>query len=144
MTQLYRNHSSYPKPQAQMNLAGRTHYVDDDTMRFHHSRVLSAHVLYDGLLFSIVTSDAADMHNTKRVFRHVVFDVFGTVVSRVKLESGWSTRRAATNAMWADVNQMDANKITRDGIESHKRHVESELQILNRDLSEIEARNKAA
>jgi len=144
MTQLYRNHSSYPKPQAQMNLAGRTHYVDDGTLRFHHSRVLSAHVLYEGLLFSIVTSDAADMHNTKRVFRYVVFDVFGTVISRVKIDEGWSTRKAATNAMWSDVNQMDANQITRDGIESYKRHVASDLEILSRDLAEIESRNKAA
>ena len=144
MTQLYRNHSSYPKPQAQMNLAGRTHYVDDGTLRFHHSRVLSAHVLYEGLLFAIVTSDAADYENTRRTFRYVVFDVFGTVISRVKIDEGWSTRKAATNAMWSDVNQMDANQITRDGIETYKRHVASELQILNRDLAEIESRNKAA
>ena len=144
MPQLYRNHSSYPKPQAQMNLAGRTHYVDDGTLRFHHSRVLSAHVLYEGLLFAIVTSDAADYENTRRTFRYVVFDVFGTVISRVKIDEGWSTRKAATNAMWSDVNQMDANQITRDGIESYKRHVASDLEILSRDLAEIESRNKAA
>lgn len=42
---LYRNESSDAKTNAQRNLCGRTHYVDEDTLRWHKSRVLDA-VLY--------------------------------------------------------------------------------------------------
>lgn len=95
---LYTHKSCTPKWNAQQNLQGRTHYVDDDTLRWHHSRVLSSSTRGWGLLFSITTSDAADMHNSKRGFRCVVFDVFGTVVYRPDLEGMYSTRKAAENA----------------------------------------------
>lgn len=86
MTSLYRDELSYPKVNAQANLCGRTHYVDDATLHWHKSRIISARVIDRGLLFAIVTSDALDMNNTKRGFRYVVFDVFGNVLSRPKLE----------------------------------------------------------
>ena len=89
--------SSDPKYDAQRNLRGKTHYVDDDTLKFHKSRVLSSARLEDGLLLRIVTSDALDMHNTKRGFRAVVFDVFGTVIDRPTLEQASSTKEAALN-----------------------------------------------
>ena len=87
-----------PKYNAQRNLEGLTHYVDDDTLHFHHSKVLYAHHLFDGLLFCIVESCSLDMHNTKRGFRAVVFDVFGTTVSRPNLEDSYSTSKAALKA----------------------------------------------
>lgn len=90
--------SSDPKYNAQRNLRGKTHYVDDDTLRFHKSRVLSARNLHNGLLFRIVTSDALDMHNTRRGFRAVVFDVFGTTIDRPKLDEASNTSNAAIKA----------------------------------------------
>jgi hypothetical protein len=60
------------------NLCGRTHYVDQDTLRWHKSKIISSHVVDGGLLFAIVTSDALDMQNTKRGFRYVIFDVAHT------------------------------------------------------------------
>ncbi len=35
---LYRSESNNPKWNAQSNLSGRTHYVDEDTLRWHKSR----------------------------------------------------------------------------------------------------------
>lgn len=35
MPELYREQGNNPKYHAQRNLQGRTHYVDDDTLRFH-------------------------------------------------------------------------------------------------------------
>lgn len=96
MTTLYRQESSDPKSNAQRNLAGRTHYVDDDTLRFHKSHVLSAQHHDDGLLFSIVTSDALNMHNTRRGFHYVIFDLFGHVVKRVDLEHSFKSHQAAS------------------------------------------------
>lgn len=95
---LYSCKSDDPKRDAQRNLLGRTHYVDDDTLRCYHSRILSAQSMYDGLLFRIVCSDALDMHNTKRGFRAVVFDVFGTVIFRPSMEQASPTKQAAANA----------------------------------------------
>lgn len=94
----FREEQSDPKYNAQRNLSGKTHYVDDDTLRWHKSRVLSARHLHGGLLFRIVCSDALDMHNTKRGFRAVVFDVFGTTVYRPSLENASSSKQAALNA----------------------------------------------
>lgn len=92
---LYRDESSYPLPRAQRALQGRTHYVDSDTLRFHHSRVLGSRVLMDGAFFVITESCALDYRNTKRGFRVVVFDIFGRTVLRDKLDDAWRTRAQA-------------------------------------------------
>jgi hypothetical protein len=126
MPNLYRNESSYPKNNAQANLCGRTHYVDDGTLKFHHSRVLSSHVVDHGLLFAIVTSDALDMDNTKRGYRYVIFDIFGNVVGRTLLEDAYSTSRAATKAMWTMLNNIDAKAHTLNATEGWLRACESE------------------
>lgn len=70
-----------PKAIAQRNLSGKTHYVDDDTLRFFHSRINYARVSHDGLIFALVESVARDFENTSRGFRFVVFDLFGTVIN---------------------------------------------------------------
>src|SRR5260221_260794 len=91
---------------------GRTHYVDDDTLRFHKSRVLSACVHDGGLLFSIVTSDALDMHNRSRGFRYVIFDVFGTVLVRPDLENAFKSSEKASKAMYAELERINAKQHT--------------------------------
>ena len=91
----FHSESSTPKYNAQRNLSGRTHYVEDDTLRWHKSKVLSAQDEADGLLFWIAESAALDMHNTKRGFRYVVFDVFGTCINRPGLEECTTTRAQA-------------------------------------------------
>ena len=81
----FRHESGDPKKNAQRNLDGKSHYVDDDTLRFHYSRVNSTTTLADGLLFSITTTDAIDMRNTRRGHRCAVFDLFGNCVWRPEL-----------------------------------------------------------
>lgn len=125
--QLYRNHSGYPKVNAQQNLCGRTHYVDDATLRFHKSRVLSARHVDEGLLFAIVTSDALDMHNSKRGYRFVIFDVFGTVLERPKLEEAFTSSKRATEAMWKALNAINAKQHTLEAIERQRRQYNVEL-----------------
>lgn len=91
----FRDEASDPKFNAQRNLSGKTHYVDEETLRWHKSRVLSCRPLHGGLLLRIACSDALDMNNTKRGFRAVVFDVFGETVSRPDLEHAAKTKDAA-------------------------------------------------
>jgi hypothetical protein len=124
MAQLYRSESSNPKWNAQRNLNGRTHYVEDDTLRFHKSRILSARHTDNGLLFAIVESMALDMHNTKRGYRYVIFDLFGSTIDRPALENSYRTSKQATAAMWAALNAIDAKAITLAAIDQQaKNHI---------------------
>lgn len=84
---------------AQANLSGRTHYADDDTLRFFHARILHAWPECEGLILTIVESVAADPDNRSRGFRFVAFDIFGTVIERPGIESLHKTSRAAEKAL---------------------------------------------
>ncbi len=112
MNTLYREEAGDPKLNAQRNLMGRTHYVDNDTLRFHKSRVLSTAIADSGLLFAIITAEALDYNNTKRGCRFVIFDVLGYVVDRTSIEGAYRTREQARKAMWAALNEIDAREIT--------------------------------
>lgn len=113
MPSLFKEESSHAKWNAQRNLQGRTHYVDDDTLRWHKSRILHTRITDDGLIFALIESCAADMDNTKRGFRYVLFDVFGNVVrTRAKLDDLWSSSAKAMKEMWKELNTIDAKAIT--------------------------------
>jgi len=143
---LFKQESYHPKRNAQLNLIGRTHYVDDNTLRFHHARVLSATATDNGLLFALVESVALDYDNTRRGYRYVIFDLFGKVISRCDLESAFKSRATATKAMWRELNALDAHAITRAGIEQSRRNHESELADLSAivDSLPVKAPVKAA
>lgn len=140
---LYQDKSCYPKNNAQYNLEGRTHYVDDDTLRFHKSRILSTYITDGGLIFALVESYAVDMHNTQRAFRPVIFDIFGNVIERPKLEDGFKTSKKATEAMWDALNNIDAISITENGITQYQDQVNREIQYLREDMAKLQAKNVA-
>ncbi len=63
---LYEKRHYMPRENAQNNLIGRTHYVDDDSLRFHKSKILSTYVTDGGLLFTLIESCSLDYNNSKR------------------------------------------------------------------------------
>lgn len=134
---LYRDESSNPKWNAQRNLSGRTHYVDDDTLRFHHARILRTHITDDGLLFALIESVALDPNNHTRGFRHVIFDVFGNTISRSALHDCVSTRKAAEKAMWNALNEISAIQVTREGIEREERNHKDEMDRARKTLAKL-------
>jgi hypothetical protein len=140
---LYRNESSDPKHNAQRNLIGRTHYVDDDTLRCFKSRILSARDHDGGLLFSIVISDALDMHNTKRGFRFVIFDVFGTVLERPTLDETFRTSEQASKARYAALDKIDAVAHTLAAIESEAKGHALEMERARVTVREVAAKREA-
>ena len=142
--QLYRNESSNAKWNAQRNLEGRTHYVDDDTLRFHKSRILSTHITDGGLILGLVESCAADYENTKRVFRPVIFDITGYVLERPKLEDGYSSSKAAKDAMWDTLNNIDAKQVTLEANERETKNHANEMQYLREDMERALNKTKAA
>ena len=144
MLNLYRNESSYPKNNAQRNLSGRTHYVDDDTLRFHKSRILSTHIPFNGLLFALVESCAIDPDNRQRGFRYVILDTLGNTVDRPKLDECYKTRKAATAAMWNVINGLDAVAINTTAIERARDYAARDYADGLAELAKIQATEKAA
>ena len=130
-------HRSSAKYEAQDQLAGKTHYVDDDTLRFHHSRIISCDISHGGRLFWLIESCSLDMNNTKRGFRFVVFDIFGNVISRVGLEDAFKTSKAAKTMLKAFLDNVDADKVTKEGIKKFKKHNDASLAYLNEQLKQL-------
>jgi len=93
--ELFGHKSSDPKHNAQQNLSGRTYFVDDDTLRFFTSRIVSAYPTDNGLFFKIVESVATDHNKSRRGFRVVVFDLFGFRVFCPSFEECTSSSAAA-------------------------------------------------
>ncbi len=134
---LFTQESTNAKYNAQRSLSGLTHYVDDDTLRFHHSRILKTFITDGGLLFSLIESCSLDMHNTKRGFRFVTFDVFGTVVSRVELEQCSAVRASAEKAMWHFLNNFDARSHTLAAIDRQQARFIQECDAMRVAVGEL-------
>lgn len=101
LPKLYKNEWSMPKVNAQDNLEGRTHYVDSSTLRYFNSRIVSALPVSNGAFYKVVESLSLDHNNTKRGFRAVLFDIFGTVVYRPDLDQCFtSTEKANKGFFW--------------------------------------------
>lgn len=134
---LYREESYDPKYNAQRNLQGRTHYVDDDTLRLHKARILSSRAHAGGLLFSLIESVVLDMNSTQRGFRYVVFDVFGSVLEHASLDDAYKTRNAAAKALAEYLETLNAVQITRQAIARQRKLQEREWAALLAKLDEI-------
>jgi hypothetical protein len=80
-TSKYEQHSYNPRYNAQHNLRGRTHFVDEDTLRYFEGRVLSAYDSADGRLFVVVHSQRENYRNTNRTYSYAIFDLAGGIVA---------------------------------------------------------------
>lgn len=127
---LFTHKSCNPKYDAQQNLSGRTHYVEDDTLRWHHARVNSSARHADGLLFSITESVALDMHNRTRGTRCVVFDVFGTTVYHPDLENTFRTSDKARRGRDAFLASFDVAAHYKEALASKLSYAKDEVARL--------------
>lgn len=102
-----REYSDNPTISAQKNLESRTHYVDPQTLKYHGSRILSALPVSNGAFFKIIETVSIDYQHTKRGYRAVVFDLFGTVIYHPKLEETHTNREKADKAFFAWFDTFD-------------------------------------
>ncbi len=132
---LFTHKSCHTKNDAQQNLNGRTHYVEEDTLRWHHSRINGASIVQgsEGLLYRITESCALDMDNRSRGNRCVVFDVFGTTVYHPDLEDTFSTSAKAHKA--CSETPFDLLAHYREALESKLRYARDEVKNLETVLS---------
>lgn len=138
MTRLYQSmYRANPKHQAQEQLAGRTHYVDDSTLRFFHSRIVNCDIAQEGTLFWLIESCSLDHANTKRGFRYVVFDVFGTVISRVELKDAFRSSAKALKAMREYLASVNGKEITLTGLKSRKKQDERDYSYLKEQVKNV-------
>ena len=89
------------KANAQEMLSGRTHYVDDSTLRYFNCRITSAQPSTFGMFFRITESIGRDSYNGKRGFRCVLFDINGQVAYRPSLEELDTTSTKAEKTFYA-------------------------------------------
>lgn len=104
--------SSDHKRNAQENLKGRTHYAEEETLRFFQAQIVSAHADSNGLFFKMVESISLDYDNARRGFRVVVFDLFGQVIYRPSIDECTSTKKAAV-LLWMKSEKIDPAKYYR-------------------------------
>lgn len=146
LPKLYKNEWTNPKANAQENLEGRTHYVDSSTLRYFNSRIVSALPVSNGAFYKIIESLSLDHANTKRGFRAVLFDIFGTVVYRPNLDQCFtSTEKANKGFFWwfETFNEYEHYQQALDGklkrLENEEDKLSEILQTLRNTTEEITA-----
>jgi hypothetical protein len=110
----YSQHSYNARYNAQHNLCGRSHFVDDDTLRYFRGRVLSAYDKADGRLFVVVHSQASGFNDATRVYSYAIFDLAGSVIAgQAKHYKSAATARKHCADMLA---LLDADQLTLDAL----------------------------
>lgn len=109
----FRCESSYPEYDAPRNLQGRTHYVDEDTLKSFKAKILNGGCTKDGLLYWLVESVQSRPDHGGYTRRAVVFDVFGTVINERPNFAGtqgewFKDTRKAEDSAFAFLKSFDA------------------------------------
>ena len=126
----YKHESSNPKWDAQANLRDRTHYVSDDTLRYHKSRILQTRIAFGGLIFGLVESVAKNMSGSARGFRYAIIDIFGTVIHRPNLADTYKSSAKAAKAMDEIIDGLAVEELTLAAIDNYERQHARTVQAL--------------
>jgi hypothetical protein len=133
----YTDKSSDSKRNAQENLKGRTHYAEDESLKFFKARIVSAHAEENGLFFKLVESVALDYDNTRRGFRVVVFDLFGQVIYRPSLDDCASTQAAAV-VLWMKSEKIDPAAYYRAELKHRANRLTNQAAAMNEAAAMLE------
>ena len=137
-TNLYTDrYYSDPTAKAQDQLSGRTHYADPETLRYHYARILRASPVCSGLLFRIVESVAADPDNHRRVFRFVVFDVWGNVIEKADFDNSFSSTDKALKAFDKWLSGFDLVEYYRAELAARVKRTQAEADRLQTALDSV-------
>ena len=121
----FRSESGHPQWDAQRNLMGRTHYVDDDTLKGFKARILDAGLAHDGLTYWLIESVGSKPTDPRRNKRFVAFDVFGTcLVGR----NDWKATSAQCDKLrHAWIDSFDAVAHTEQALRERAKRLKAEF-----------------
>lgn len=125
------------KLDAQLNLKGLTHYVDDDTLKYFGSRINQTFILEDGLLFGLIESVYLTYEKKNRGFRFVIFDISGNVVERADLDSTYSSSKYAKKYMYEYLETIDATEITKKALQDKKKYLLRDIEKIDEDINSL-------
>ena len=136
MFQQYTYKSSNNKYNAQENLQGRSPYVDNATLRYHHARINAAYPIADGLLFYLRESVALDPDNMKREHRVVIFDLFGNVIYSPDLDDCFTTGEQARQAgeEWLKTINIGISSSIGDAAQINREAADRERRYQNKQI----------
>lgn len=133
-------HSKYystARANAQSMLTGRTHYVDDSTLRYFNSRITAAQPSTFGLFYRITESCASNYDGTGRGFRVVLFDLNGQTVYRPNLDSLHSTGVKAEKAFYEWFESFDPLAYYREELATHARRAHARAANLDAAIESL-------
>jgi hypothetical protein len=79
------------------------------------------------------------MNNTKRGFRYVLFDVFGTTIDRLSIDESFRTKDQAKKAFWKFFDTFDEKQYYKDRLSDKIKSVKYEIESLESGLSFLNA-----
>lgn len=126
---LYKQYNGLPLNQAQRNLNPRCDYAEEGELKTYAGQILSVNVLDDGLVLGIVESFQKGMDPSDRAFRSVFFNVFGDVVYKTPTEEAFDTQKKAQSDFWRRSDEIEAEKITLDGLTNKIAELEKEIEV---------------
>jgi hypothetical protein len=131
---LYRDESYNAKYNAQRNLSTRTHYVDNDTLKYFKARITYARHTHDGRLFCIVESLPIGGPDAARGFRFKVFDLVGNVLNHDN-DTSYKTSAQALQAMREFVDGLDSVALNVDALHQHWQSIQAHCEHVAQALA---------
>ena len=122
ITNKFHRLSNNVKFNAQANLEGRTHFVDDETLQYFGGRVLSAYDEAGGRLFVVIHSQHRGFENHQREFGYAIFNLAGQAIScsggggEDKDGNHFKTSATAHKHCAEALAKIDAEQVTADAI----------------------------
>lgn len=116
----YKEHYMHERGDAQLNLSGRSHYVNDEALKYFKARINYARPHHGGLLYAIIESfECFVTGEDSEVRRHrgVVFDITGGIVYHPNGDESFKTSKAAKVAMQSFLDSFDSIKHTREALD---------------------------
>lgn len=136
--ELFQERSGFPLNQAQRNLDGKTHYVDEASLRSHVSKIHNVYVMDDGLILGMIESvQAGPSADDGRVYRPVFFDIFGGIIYRPDLQDSAKTLKKAQAEFWQQAEEVDAIEATTEGMKAKLQELERSVDDFKRLMKEV-------
>lgn len=113
------------KALAQRQLSGRTHYADEDTLRYFGARINETRQDDNGLWFAL--RESVQPPHSNRVHRWAIFDIFGTCTRTEERASGAAADKLLP-ALIASIDWPSHTILRLEELATHKEREAAEIR----------------